>query len=174
MSVLGNQTLFNANDFIFELVNAPSITKSLPGYSLPVGIDDGDNQVVYNLPVDGSNPTAENLTPGYYLYTLRITLSDITWSASCSGNLQFVMDYTEDSVLQARRVFRVFVNDADRIDPAVSFTIGIPMLNPSDSGNIAIDVFNYTGANIGGDFTVTINQYNLTRVSKNVDVISLT
>jgi hypothetical protein len=173
MSILGSQTLIEPNNSFYSAINLPSVTKSLPGYSLPQGIDDGDSQVVYNLPVDGSNPTAENLTPGYYLYTLRITLSGITWSASCSGNIQFVMDYTENSVLQARRVFRVFVNDADRVDPAVSFTIGIPMLNPSNSGNIAIDVLNYTGANIGGDFVVTINQYNFTRLSTNVDVVSL-
>jgi len=173
MSILGSQTLIEPNNSFYTAINLPSITKSLAGYNLPNGIDDGDNQVVYNLPVDGSNPTGENLTPGYYLYTLRITLSGISWSDSCSGNLQFVLDYTENQVLAARRVFRVFVNDADRVDPSVSFTIGIPMEDPQNSGNIAIDVFNYTGANIASDFVVTINQYNLTRVSKNVDVISL-
>jgi len=166
MSILGSQTLIEPNNSFYSANNALSVTTSLPGYVVNTAIANEGNLVVYQLPVD-------SLTPGYYLYTLKITLSGITWSDSCSGNLQFVMDYTENSVLQARRVFRVFVNDADRVDPAVSFTIGIPMLNPSNYGNIAIDVVNYTGADIASGFNVTINQYNLTRLSTNVDVISV-
>jgi hypothetical protein len=173
MSVLGNGTKFNANDFIFTLANAPSVTKSLPSYSIPNGIPDGNSVTVYQLPVDGSNPNAENLTPGYYYYTLYIYLSDITWTGTCDGNLLFAVSYTEDSVLKARRRFRVFVNNSDNIDPGVSFTIGIPMEDPQNVGNIAVDVFNLTGADITGAYDVTINQYNLTRVSKNVSVVSL-
>jgi hypothetical protein len=166
MSILGSQTLIEPNNSFYAANNLLSVTTSLPGYSVETGIANGGTLVVYQLPVD-------SLTPGYYLYTLRIILSNITWSDSCSGNLQFVLDYTENSVLQARRVFRVFVNDADRVDPSVSFTIGIPMQNPSNSGNIAIEVLNYTGADIAEDFVVTINQYNFTRVSTNVEVVSL-
>jgi hypothetical protein len=166
MSILGSQTLIEPNNSFYTAINLPSVTTSLPSYVVDTGIANEGNLVVYQLPVD-------SLTPGYYLYTLRITLSGITWSDTCGGNLQFVIDYTENSVLQARRLFRVFVNDADRVDPSVSFTIGIPMLNPSNSGNIAIDVLNYTGADIASGFNVTINQYNFTRLSTNVEVVSL-
>jgi len=173
MSVLGNGTKFNSDNFIFALANTMSVTTSIPGYGTLTGIANGASDVVYQIPVDGSSPNTPNLTPGYYLYTLRITLSGITWSASCAGNLQFVLEYTENSVLAARRVWRVFVNDADRVDPEVCFTIGIPMVNPSNTGNIAIRVFNFTGADITGSYTVTVNQYNFTRLADEVSVVSL-
>jgi hypothetical protein len=174
MSILGNQTLLNTST-AFYLTDAgfPSVSTTIAPITLIGGIANSASEVVYNLPVGGQAELGLNLSPGYYFYTAVVYLSDLTYSGTPDGNIMFQVVYEENSVAQSTRSFRVYVSSEDNSTPGVSFSIGIPIVQPQGTGNIAIVVTNYTGVDIGNAYTLNIEQYNFEKTTSQVSVVVL-